>query len=82
MLLVSIFCFWFGLQESWRECLFLVNHPCQVHSPSFFIKITHVLSNFDYDASSIIFARRVNYDYYLIKFAKVAIFVGVLYWPP
>ena len=35
--------------------------PCQVYSSSFIIRITLVLSDFDFDASSIVFGRQVNY---------------------
>ena len=44
--------------------------------------ILHVLSDFDFDAFRVIFARGVNYDYYLIKYAKVSIFIDIVYWPP
>ena len=56
--------------------------PRQVHSSPFFIRITLVLLDFDYDASSVIFARRVNYYCYSTKFAKVVIFDGVVCWSP
>ena len=56
--------------------------PRQVHSSSFIIRITLVLSDFDFDASSVVFARQVNYYYYSSKYAEVAIFVGVVGWSP
>ena len=40
-----------------------------------------MLSDFDSDASSVVFARRVNY-YYSSKYAEVVIFVGVVGWSP
>jgi hypothetical protein len=55
--------------------------PRQVHSSSFIIRITLVLSNFDSGASSVVFAGRVNY-YYSSKYAEVTIFVGVVGWSP
>ena len=55
---------------------------CLVHSSSFFIRITLVLSDFNSDASSVVFARRVNYYYYSSKYIEVAIFVGVASWSP
>ena len=55
--------------------------PRQVHSSSFIIRITLVLSNFDSDASSVVFARQVNcYYYYSSKYSEVAIFLGVVGW--
>ena len=49
----------------------------RVHSSPFFIRITLVLSNFDFDASSVVFKRQVNYYYYSSKYFEVAIFLGV-----
>ena len=56
--------------------------PCKVHSPSFIIMITLVLSNFGSNAPSVVLARRVNYYYYLYKYAEVAIFDSVVGWSP
>ena len=56
--------------------------PCQVHLSSFIIRITLVLSDFDSDASSVVFARRVNYYYYSSKYAEVVIFVTFVGWSP
>lgn len=55
------------------------NSLCQVHALSIFIRITPVLSDFNFDASSVVFARRVNYYYYSSKYVEV-IFVGVVCW--
>ena len=41
-----------------------------------------MLSDFDFDASSTVFARRVNYYYYSSKYTEVAIFVNVVVWSP
>ena len=41
-----------------------------------------MLSDFDFDASSVVFTIGVNYYYYSSRYAKVAIFVGVVGWSP
>ena len=56
--------------------------PRQVHSSFFITRITLVLRDLDFDASSVVFARRVNYYYYSSKYIEVAIFVGVVGWSP
>ena len=47
----------------------------------FFIRITLVLLDFDYDASSVVFAKRMNY-YYSSKYVEVVICASVVCWSP
>lgn len=55
--------------------------PRQVYSSFFVIRVTMVLSNFDFDASLVVFTGRVNYYYNASKYAQVVIFI-VVCWSP
>ena len=55
---------------------------CQIDLSSFITRITLVLSDFNSDASSVVFARGVNYYYYSYKYVEVAIFDSVVGWSP
>ena len=71
-------CFYFGLPV-WAPRILegasiYSKSPHQVHSSSFFIKITLVLLDLNFDASTVVFARGVNYYYYLSKYVEVASF--------
>ena len=84
--LSDAFSFYFGLlvwaPRILERASILSKSSIQVHSSFFFIRITPVLSDFDFDASSVIFARWVNSYYFSTKYDEVAIFAGIICWPP